>query len=48
LNDLKEQLREKAVEQTKRVFGIFHSKENGAETYFASIGNHELLYAADQ
>lgn len=48
MNDLKEQLREKAVEQTKLVFGIFHIKENGAETYFASIGNHELLYAADQ
>ena len=48
MNDLKEQLQEKAVEQTKLEFGIFHIKENGAETYFASIGNHELLYTADQ
>lgn len=48
MNDSKEQLREQAGEQTKLEFGIFHIKENGAETYFASIGNHELLYAADQ
>ncbi len=29
-------------------FGIFHVQENGNETRFASIGNHELLYTADQ
>ncbi len=29
-------------------FGIFHVRENGNEIRFASIGNHELLYTADQ
>ncbi len=29
-------------------FGIFHVQENGNETRFASIGNHDLLYTADQ
>ncbi len=29
-------------------FGIFHVQENGNETRFTSIGNHELLYTADQ
>ena len=29
-------------------FGIFHIQENGQETYFASVGNHELLHTADQ
>lgn len=46
--DPKKQLQEKTTGQTKLEFGIFHIKENGAETYFASIGNHELLHTADQ
>ena len=29
-------------------FGVFHIQENGQETYFASVGNHELLHTADQ
>ncbi len=29
-------------------FGIFHVQENGNETRFASIGDHELLYTAEQ
>lgn len=35
-------------EPEKLYFGIFHVQENGNETRFASIGNHELLYTADQ
>ena len=29
-------------------FGIFHIQENGNETRFASVGNYELLYTAEQ
>ena len=29
-------------------FGVFHVRENEKETYFASVGNHELLHTADQ
>lgn len=36
------------VEQKQMEFGIFHIKENGSETYFASIGNHALLHTAEQ
>ena len=35
-------------EPEKLYFGIFHVQENGNETRFASIGNHDLLYTADQ
>lgn len=35
-------------EPKKLYFGIFHIQENGNETRFASIGDHELLYTAEQ